>query len=104
MWDWAKECHTLEQVLFDGLPVPPQERAVVADADDADDGVAVAADTGLSDGRGALRVAEDVEAALIGVRSADVPNVRIAKLEATRNGSNFKRTFQTWSSWSLLKF
>ena len=82
----------MEQVLFDGLPVPPPERAVVADADD---GVAVVADAGLSDGRGALRVAEDVEAALIGVRSADVPNVRIAKLEATKNGSNFKRAFQT---------
>ena len=101
MWDWAKECHTLEQVLFDGLPVPPPEGAVVTDADD---GVAVATDAGLSDGRGALRVAEDVEAALIGVRSTDVPNVRIAKLEATKNGSNFKRTFQTWSSWSVLKF
>ena len=84
--------HTREQNLLDGLPVPPPEGAVVTDADD---GVAVATDAGLSDGRGALRVAEDVEAALIGVRSTDVPNIRIAKLEATKNGSNFKRTFQT---------
>ena len=76
--------HTREQNLLDGLPVPPPEGAVVTDADDA---VAVTADAGLPDGRRALRVAEDVEAAQIGIRSADVPNVGLADLKATNNRS-----------------
>ena len=79
----------MQRVLFDGLPVPPPEGAVVTDADDA---VAVAADAGLPDGRRALRVAEDVEAAQIGIRSADVPNVGLADLKATKK--QVKRTFR----------
>ena len=86
----------MQRVLFDGLPVPPPEGAVVTDADD---GVAVATDAGLSDGRGALRVAEDVEATLVGIRNANVPNVRLAKLEATKHGSKLKRTYKP--SWSM---
>jgi len=67
-----------KKFLLGRLAIPPPEGAVVADADDA---VAVAADAGLPDGRRALRVAQDVEAAKIRVRRADVPDVCLAHLK-----------------------
>ena len=74
-------------VLFGVLPVPPPERAVIADADNA---VAVAADPRLPDGCRALRVAQDVEATKVRIRGPDVPDVRLADLEGSQVGLQSK--------------